>query len=81
MGRHEDEVREEMARDADIMRGLGQMPSQADLGYYLGALNEAALMDGTRSDGEREARMIAAEEAEMGIDYDDREHCDKERGT
>lgn len=30
---------------------------------------------------EDERRMIAAEEAEMGIDYDDRDYCDKERGT
>jgi hypothetical protein len=28
-----------------------------------------------------EEAQIAAEEAEMGIDYDDRDHCDKERGT
>jgi hypothetical protein len=28
-----------------------------------------------------DASLIAAEEREMGLDYDDREHCDLERGT
>lgn len=47
MEHHEDDVRERMERDADIMRGLGQSYGLGteDMRYYGRALDEAVLMD------------------------------------
>ena len=95
----EDEIRERMARDADIMRGVGGVLSADDMLAYAEELAYAAvapdrweptsrdeaefnaLLDQLLEDAEAEAAEIAAEERAEGLDYDDREHYDKEVGT
>jgi hypothetical protein len=51
-GPREDEVRERMNRDADILRGLGQMPSLDDMRTYADELSWAAVEDGMRYEEE-----------------------------
>jgi len=51
---HEDELRERMERDRDILRGLGQMPTLGDMRSYYEDLQWARLADMERRARRRE---------------------------
>ena len=58
MGRREDEVRERMERDADIMRGVGGVIGLDDMRAYEEELNWAALEDGRRGAEEADRQEL-----------------------
>jgi hypothetical protein len=103
----EDEIRERMARDADIMRGVGGVlgvddlraygeelawaavgdqwepisPEEADRNAALNRMQEEAEDEEIFIEAEKEYWRMVAEERAEGLDYDDRDHYDKEVGT